>query len=233
MQLKPSAEAGSRRRAGWLTPNVRVLCGVSFLQDAASELLYPILPIFLTVTLGAPVAVVGAVEGAAEGVASLTKLVAGRFADRGSKKPLIAIGYGLAAVGKVILALAGTWPVVLAARCVDRLGKGVRGAPRDALLMVGAAPAYRGRIFGVHRAVDTAGAVVGPALGLGLYELFDHQIRPLLIIAVIPAVFSVLLVRAVRETHHPDPDAQAPAERSPMPARGGQHRRRCPDDSAP
>ncbi len=89
----PCATRTSKRgRPGWLTPNVRVLCGVSFLQDAASELLYPILPIFLTVTLGAPVAVVGAVEGAAEGVAALTKLAAGRVADRSSKRPLIALG---------------------------------------------------------------------------------------------------------------------------------------------
>jgi len=201
-----------RGRPAWLTANVRVLCGVSFLQDATSELLYPILPIFLTVTLGAPVAVVGAVEGAAEGVASLTKLAAGRLADRGRKRPLIALGYGLAAVGKLILAVAGTWPVVLAARCVDRLGKGVRGAPRDALLMVGADPAARGRIFGAHRAADTAGAVVGPALGLGLYELFDHQLRPLLLIAVIPAVLSVLLVAAVRENHQPTTAAHTPQE---------------------
>ncbi|MDQ2723000.1 MAG: MFS transporter [Actinomycetota bacterium] len=199
----PATTPMRRGRPGWLTPNVRVLCGVSFLQDAASELLYPILPIFLTVTLGAPVAVVGAVEGAAEGVAALTKLAAGRLADRTRKRPLIALGYGLAAVGKLILAVAATWPVVLTARCVDRLGKGVRGAPRDALLMVGADPAKRGRIFGLHRAADTAGAVVGPALGLGLYELFDHRIRPLLLIAVIPAVLSVLLVRAVREDHEP------------------------------
>jgi len=197
----------------WFTANVRVLCGVSFLQDAASELLYPILPIFLTVTLGAPVAVVGVVEGAAEGVAALTKLAAGRLADHSGKRPLIAVGYGLAALGKVILAVAGTWPVVLAARCVDRLGKGVRGAPRDALLMVGADPGARGRIFGVHPAADTAGAVVGPAVGLGLYELFDHQIRPLLLIAVIPAVLSVLLVRAVREDHQP---TTAGARREPI-----------------
>jgi len=127
-----TTRTSKRGRPGWLTPNVRVLCGVSFLQDAASELLYPILPIFLTVTLGAPVAVVGAVEGAAEGVAALTKLAAGHVADRSSKRPLIALSYGLAAVGKLILALAGTWPIVLAARCVDRLGKGIRGTPRDA-----------------------------------------------------------------------------------------------------
>ncbi len=193
------------RGGGWLTPNVKTLSGVSFLQDAASELLYPILPIFLTTTLGAPVAVVGIVEGVAEGVAAVTKLVAGRLGDTRARRPLIAVGYGLAAVGKVLIALAVIWPVVLAGRAVDRVGKGIRGAPRDALLMVGADPTARGRIFGFHRAADTAGAVVGPALGLGLYELLDHQVRPLLIIAVIPAVLSVLLIRAVHEDHRPPP----------------------------
>ncbi len=194
---RPRTDAARRPR--WLTRNVATLSGVSFLQDAASELLYPILPIFLTIVLGAPAAVVGAVEGAAEGAASLTKIWAGRLADRSSKRRLIAAGYGLAAVGKLIIALATTWPVVLAARCVDRLGKGIRGAPRDALLMDGADPANRGRVFGFHRTADTLGAVVGPSLGLILYELFNRQIPPLLWIAVIPAVLSVLLVAAVRE----------------------------------
>ena len=193
-------------RRGWLTPNVKTLSGVSFLQDAASELLYPILPIFLTTTLGAPVAVVGIVEGIAEGVAALTKLVAGRLGDTRARRPLIAVGYGLAAVGKVLIALAVVWPVVLAGRAVDRVGKGIRGAPRDALLMVDADPTARGRIFGFHRAADTAGAVVGPAVGLGLYELLGHQIRPLLIIAVIPAVLSVLLIRAVHDDTRPTPN---------------------------
>ncbi|WP_433875159.1 MFS transporter [Sinomonas atrocyanea] len=191
--------AGVARRPRWLTRNVATLSGVSFLQDAASELLYPILPIFLTTVLGAPAAVVGAVEGAAEGAASLTKIWAGRLADRSSKRRLIAAGYGLAAVGKLIIALATTWPVVLAARCVDRLGKGIRGAPRDALLTEGVDQASRGRIFGFHRTADTLGAVVGPALGLILYELFNRQIPPLLWVAVVPAVLSVLLVAAVRE----------------------------------
>lgn len=130
---------------GWLTPNVKTLSGVSFLQDAASELLYPILPIFLTATLGAPVAVVGLLKGAAEGIAAATKLLAGRLGDTRARRPLIALGYGLAALGKVLIGLAVVWPVVLAGRCVDRVGKGVRGAPRDALLMVGADPAARGR----------------------------------------------------------------------------------------
>jgi MFS family permease len=197
----------------WLTRNVRTLSGVSLLQDAASEMLYPVLPIFLTVTLGAPAAVVGAVEGAAEGVAAVTKLLAGRLSDRFSRRPLIALGYGLAALGKLLIAIAYTWPVVLAGRCVDRLGKGVRGAPRDALLMVGADPSARGRIFGFHRAADTAGAVIGPAIGLGLYELFDHHLRPLLVIAVVPAVLSVLLVAAVRDDTapaHPRTKAKRP-----------------------
>ena len=95
---------------GWRTHNLTVLSGVSFLQDAASELLYSILPIFLTVTLGAPVAVVGVVEGLAEGAASITKLASGFFGDRFSKRPLIGLGYGLAAVGKVLIAIASGWP---------------------------------------------------------------------------------------------------------------------------
>jgi MFS family permease len=188
---------------GWLTPNVRTLSAVSFLQDSASELLYPVMPIFLTVTLGAPAAVVGAVEGVAEGIAAVTKLVAGRLADRHARRPLIAVGYGLAAVGKVLIALATAWPVVLLGRGVDRVGKGIRGAPRDALLMTDVDPAQRGRVFGFHRMADTAGAVVGPLLGLALYELLGHRIRPLLLVAVLPAVLSVLLVAAVREGGRP------------------------------
>ncbi len=184
---------------GWRSRNLKVLSGVSFLQDCASELLYPILPIFLTVVLGAPVVVVGAVEGLAEGAASVAKLAAGRLADRVGRRPMVAVGYGLAAVGKVLVAVALVWPVVLAGRCVDRLGKGVRGAPRDALLVEGVPVAARGRAFGFHRSIDTAGAVVGPLLGLAGYELLHHRLRPLLVIAVIPAVASVLLVAAVRE----------------------------------
>jgi MFS family permease len=204
--------AAAPGRAGWLTPNVRVLSGVSFLQDSASELLYPVLPIFLTVTLGAPVAVVGLVEGVAEALAAVTKLVAGRLGDTRARRPLIAFGYGLAACGKVLIAVATAWPVVLAGRGVDRLGKGVRGAPRDALLMVDVPRDQRGRVFGFHRAADTAGAVVGPALGLLLYELLDHRLRPLLVVAVVPAVLSVLLVAAVREGARPAPGGTTPVQ---------------------
>ncbi|HUR13109.1 MAG TPA: MFS transporter [Mycobacteriales bacterium] len=198
----------------WLTPNLKVLSGVSLTQDAASELLYPVMPIFLTVTLGAPAAVVGAVEGFAEGVAALTKLVAGRLSDRMARKPLIALGYGLAAVGKLLVAVATAWPVVLLGRGVDRVGKGIRGAPRDALLMVDADPATRGRVFGFHRAADTLGAVIGPALGLLLFWALDESIRPLLLVAVVPAVLSVLLVALVREGSRID---TAPVVVSPLP----------------
>jgi MFS family permease len=192
----------------WLTRNVRVLSAVSFLQDAASELLYPLLPIYLTSVLGAPAAVVGAVEGAAEGAASLTKLAAGPLGDRFARRPLIATGYGMAALGKVMVAAAAGWPGVLAGRVVDRLGKGIRGAPRDALLVVDIDDAERGRVFGFHRAMDTLGAVVGPLLGLAGYELLDHQIPPLLWVAVVPAVLSVVLVFFVRETRRVLPQAQ-------------------------
>jgi MFS family permease len=186
-------------RGGWLTHNLKVLSGVSFLQDAASELLYPILPIFITVTLGAPAAAVGVVEGLAEGAASVTKLASGFLGDRFRKRPLIGLGYGLAAVGKVLIAVAFAWPVVLLGRVLDRFGKGIRGAPRDALIAEEVSPHARGRAFGFHRTADTLGAVVGPLIGLLGYELLDHRIRPLLVVAVLPAVLSVLLVAAVHE----------------------------------
>jgi MFS family permease len=195
----------------WLTRNVRLLAAVSFLQDCASELLYPLLPIYLTSVLGAPAAVVGAVEGAAEGAASLTKLAAGPLGDRFARRPLIATGYGMAALGKVMVAAATAWTGVLAGRMVDRLGKGIRGAPRDALLVVDIDDAARGRVFGFHRAMDTLGAVVGPLLGLVGYELLDHQIAPLLWVAVVPAVLSVALVFLVRETRRVRPRADRKA----------------------
>ncbi len=191
------------KNRSWLTRNVWVLSAVSFLQDTASELLYPLLPIYLTAVLGAPPAVVGAVEGAAEGAASLTKLTAGPLGDRFARRPLITAGYGMAALGKVIVAVAGVWPGVLTGRVVDRVGKGIRVAPRDALLVDGIDEASRGRVFGFHRAMDTLGAVVGPLIGLAGYELLDHQIPPLLYIAIVPAVLSVALVALVRERPRP------------------------------
>ncbi len=183
-----------------LPREVKVLGAVSFAQDAASEMLYPFLPTFLTVTLGAPPAVVGIVEGVAEATAAIMKAIGGWVSDRiGRRKEQIAAGYGLAALGKMIIAVATVWPLVLVARFVDRVGKGVRTAPRDALLIEVTPPSHRGRALGFHRAADTAGAVLGPVLGLAAFALFSHRIRPVLVLAVVPAVVSVMLVTLVRE----------------------------------
>lgn len=188
-----------------LTRNIYVVSGVSFLQDTASELLYPVLPIFLTVVLGAQPAVLGAIEGIAEGTAAAMKTVSGRLADVRRRRPLIGAGYGISAFGKLLLALAGGWPMVLVARFVDRTGKGLRGPPRDALIAGEVTAAARGRAFGFHRMADTAGAVVGPLLGLAAYQALggtDDDLRPLFFIAVIPATLSALAVLLIRERPH-------------------------------
>lgn len=187
-----------------LPRNVKVLSAVSFLQDAASDLVYPVLPLFITQTLGAPPAVLGLIEGVAEGTAAIGKVVSGRLADRFRRKPLITLGYSISALGKPLIAAAGPWGVVLVARFVDRVGKGVRTSPRDALIAADTPPEIRGRAFGFHRAADSAGAVAGPLIGLGLYEALGHQLRPLFLLAAIPALLSVGCIRFVRE--HPPPD---------------------------
>lgn len=178
---------------------MKLLSGVSLAQDAASELLYPIMPIVLTTMLGAPPAIVGTIEGIAEGAAAALKYLAGRLSDRFGRKPAIVAGYGLAAFGKLLVALAVVWPVVLVGRVVDRVGKGMRGAPRDALLVTGVEHQHLGRVFGFHRTADNLGAVIGPALGLAILGLTNENLRLALWIAVIPAVFSVMLTLWVRE----------------------------------
>lgn len=198
------AGAGPRRGpARGLPRNVVVLSWVSFFQDAASELLYPVFPLFITVTLGAPAAALGLIEGVAEATASVGKAVSGRLADRFRRRPLIALGYGTSSVAKPLIGLAMGWPFALFGRFVDRVGKGIRTSPRDALLVADTPAAIRGRAFGFHRSADTAGAVVGPLLGLALYELLDHDIRPLFFIAAVPAAISVLLIRFVHERPRP------------------------------
>jgi MFS family permease len=195
--------------------NVRVLSAVSFFQDAASELLYPVMPLFITGVLGAPPSVLGLIEGVAEGTASVGKAVSGRLADRFRRKPLVALGYGISSVSKPLIGLAQGWGLVLAARFTDRVGKGVRTSPRDALIAADTPPEIRGAAFGFHRAADTAGAVVGPLIGLALYELLDHELRPLFFVAFVPAAISVALIALVRE-HPPPPEQIAEARREPL-----------------
>jgi MFS family permease len=187
-----------------ISRNVFVLGLVSFAADISSEMLYPVLPIFLTATLGTPVALVGVIEGIAEGTAGVSKVPAGWLSDRmPERRPLVAGGYALAALGKLLLALSFVWPQALFARFADRLGKGVRSSPRDALLADSSLPAQRGRVFGFHRAMDTTGAVVGPLIGLALVtSIGENHLRPIFLIAVIPAIASVLLVSLAREHRH-------------------------------
>ncbi len=187
------------RRADWLTRNLIVLTLVSFTQDAASELLYPLLPLFVTGLLAAPPVVLGIVEGCAEAAAGISKYVAGRWSDARGRKPFVLAGYGLAAVGKVIVASALVWPTVLVGRVVDRFGKGVRSAPRDALIADSVPHEAYGRAFGFHRMGDSLGAVVGPLIGLAALTLLNGNLRAAMWVAVVPAVLSTLLVLLVRE----------------------------------
>ncbi len=181
--------------------NVFVLGLVSFAADISSEMIYPILPVFLTTTLGAPVSLVGAIEGIAEGTAGTSKVGAGWLSDRlPQRRPLVMTGYGLSALGKLLLAVSFVWPQALLARFCDRLGKGTRTAPRDALIADSSTAGARGRVFGYHRALDTAGAVVGPLLGLALVAaLGEDRLRLVFALAMLPALASVVLVRLARE----------------------------------
>lgn len=189
-----------RARLAGITRPIVVLGIVSFLADLSGEMVYPIIPLFITGTLGAPALALGIVEGVAEGTANLTKLLSGRWSDRaGKRKPFVVAGYSLAAAGKALLAAAPVWPVALGGRALDRFGKGLRTAPRDAMLADFAAPAYRGRVFGFHRALDTLGAVGGPLVALVLIALLDDRLRLVIAIAVVPGVMAVFALRWLPE----------------------------------
>jgi MFS family permease len=178
-----------------LSPTVRALGLVSLCTDMSSEMVYPITPIFLTRVLGAPPWTVGLIEGVAESTASLLKLYSGWMSDRlGQRKPFAIAGYGLAAISKPLIAVAGAWGHVLGARFLDRTGKGLRAAPRDALIAENCPADQRGRAFGFHRSMDTTGAVLGPLLGYWFLHSFPGQFRWLYALAFIPALLGVLLL---------------------------------------
>ena len=202
---------GLWRRVWRLPRNVVAISVVSLLNDASSEIIYPMLPAFLALVLGASPKAIGIIEGVAESVSSLLKLFSGYFSDRtGRRKGLVVFGYGLASVVRPLLALATTWHQVLAVRFTDRVGKGMRSAPRDAMIADAAPPAERGLAFGFHRAMDHGGAVLGPLIGLGLLWLVaaDPQTptaadySTIFLFASVPALLAMLvLIFAVRETH--------------------------------
>ncbi|HVG22949.1 MAG TPA: MFS transporter [Thermoanaerobaculia bacterium] len=180
-----------------------ILLGVAaLLNDAASELIYPLLPIFLTSVLGATPLVVGLIEGFADGLASILKYFSGAMSDRQRRrKPWVVSGYGLAAASRLLIAAASIWPLVLAARLIDRTGKGMRSAPRDALIADVTPPDQRGRAFGFHRALDHTGAIVGPLLAILLLQGFGFSMRAAFFFAVIPGAVGVaMLVFLLRET---------------------------------
>ena len=174
---------------------------VSLCMDLSSELVHGLLPVFMTAVLGASMLAVGVVEGVAEATASIVKVFSGVLSDRlRRRKPLVVFGYGLAAASKPLFPLAGSVPLVLVARFMDRVGKGVRGAPRDALIADVTPAEVRGAAYGLRQALDTVGAVLGPLAAIGLMILLASDIRAVLWVAVVPAVVSVVvLVLFVRE----------------------------------
>lgn len=177
-----------------LDPSVRNLGVVSFLADVSSEIGYSIFPLFVTSVLGAPVAVLGLIEGIAEATASITKYPFGQATDySGRRRPFVLGGYTLGAFGKLFIAVAAAWPTALAGRFVDRFGKGMRTAARDDLIAAATEPGQQGLAFGLHRTMDTMGAVLGPLIAIGLLEL-HVPLRWIFAVAVIPGLLSVLAI---------------------------------------
>ena len=192
-----------------ISRNVYLLALVSLFTDLSSEMVYPLVPLFLSQVLKAPVGVIGVIEGMAEATASLFKWVSGVLSDRWcTRKPFLLAGYGLAALTKPLMATAYAWPLVLVARVLDRFGKGLRGSPRDALLADSADAASRGRAFGFHRSGDSIGAVGGPLIAVAILAWFHNNFRTAFLIAFVPGLLSTLLILPVR---------QPPTEKKPRP----------------
>ncbi len=190
----------SKRAA--LPRTVWILGIVSLLMDLSSEIYHALLPAFLTVTLGLPVAAMGAIDGIAEATASMAKLVSGRLSDRNQRrKPWILLGYGMAALSKPLFPLSvGALPI-LGARFADRIGKGIRGAPRDAMIADETPPEMRGAAFGLRQSLDTVGAFLAPLAAIGLMAWFAGNIRAVFWVATIPAFLSFLVAwLALRES---------------------------------
>lgn len=187
-----------------LSRPVWLLGWVSFFTDTASEIVYPLLPLFLTRVLGAGAMSLGVIEGVAEGANSILKIVSGWLADRwGTPKRLVLAGYGLSSFMRPLIALVGSWTQVLGLRFVDRLGKGIRTSPRDAMLARFAPPDKRGRVYGFHRAMDHAGAVAGPLVAAAYLYFHPGGYRALFALTLVPGVIVVSILLAVPDTRTP------------------------------
>jgi len=181
-------------KGGGLGRNVYALAAVSFFTDVSSEMIYPLLPVFLTTVLGASAGFIGAIEGAAESTASLLKLASGWWSDRVQKrKPLVVIGYTLASAVRPLVAIAQSASQVLFVRVADRVGKGLRNAPRDALIADSVHSSVRGKAFGFRGAADNAGALLGPLIAFALIERGHFQLRTVFWLAVIPGAIAVAI----------------------------------------
>jgi MFS family permease len=204
-----------------LKPQVILLGLAALLNDAASELIYPLLPVFLSVTLGASPAIIGMIEGLADGLASILKYFSGSISDRQKRrKPWVVSGYGLAAASRLLIAAASVWPLVFAARLIDRTGKGMRSAPRDAMIADVTPKEQRGRAYGFHRALDHTGAIVGPLLALLLLQGLGLSLRTTFFLAVIPGTIGVVMLAVLlRETPHSAASAHAGAPDVTLPGR--------------
>ena len=185
---------------------------VSFFTDMASEMVYPLLPLFLTQVLGASAMALGVIEGTAEAANSVLKILSGRWSDRSkSPKKLVFLGYGLASAVRPLIAVAQAWPQVFAIRFTDRLGKGIRGAPRDAMLADLAPLEGRGRVFGFHRAMDHAGAVTGPLLASAFLYFYPGRYRPLFALTIIPGLIVMFFVLRLPDGTRTEPAAKGSA----------------------
>lgn len=186
---------GKNKKLFGFNKNVTVAGLVSFFMDISSEMIYPLVPLFLANVLGVNKSVIGLIEGIAESTASLLKVFSGWFSDRlGNRKWLMAAGYGISTLSRPFVAVASMWQHVMGSRFIDRFGKGIRTAPRDALIAESAESSYLGRAFGFHRAMDTMGAVVGPALAFFFLAMFSNDYRTVFWISMIPGVIAVLLI---------------------------------------
>ncbi len=189
---------------------VWILGLVSLCMDLSSDIIHALLPVFMTGTLGLSVAAVGLVDGIAEATANVTKIFSGYLSDRiGRRKPLILLGYGLAALSKPLFPLASGMLPILGARFVDRIGKGLRGAPRDALIADVTHPDVRGRAFGLRQSMDTIGAFAGPVVAIGLMVLLADNMRLVFWIALVPALLAVALVLLGVEDRASPPEGRA------------------------
>jgi MFS family permease len=233
MSGAPSTDRDHASGRGAPIPRPVWLLGwTSLFTDAATEIIYPLLPIYLSRVLGAGAASLGIIEGIAEGINSILKIVSGWWSDRsGRRRPIVILGYSLSGAARPLIAVAGSWVHVLVIRALDRTGKGIRGAPRDAMLAQFADASSRGRVFGFHRAMDHTGAIIGPLIATVFLFFLPGEYRLLFALTAIPGAIAVAMLFLVREpdrsTRIGRPDAPASDSNQPADSHGS-HPSRLP-----